>query len=264
MIKRKIVFLLLNIVIAILLVDICIADEIVANSHEIEITTSEYNLNVEEIINFQIFQDKNIKLISFWLQDKASDVRIIYKGELIPYNNSTKNYYTINITSFNLNNDTELSFELDYKLIKSSESLFQKELIRNTSLLTVVFDDSKIFTSNNIIQGSSFSLKLYQPKETTLTLYFIIGIILIIILVFVILLYIKKRSRVIKVKKISGASEELLSTKKELLMNLLKDIEKQHRGKEISDDTYHKLKEQYKQETVEAMKQLEDIKLDIK
>jgi ribosome recycling factor len=42
-------------------------------------------------------------------------------------------------------------------------------------------------------------------------------------------------------------------------MSLLKDLEKQYRAKEISDDTYHKLKEQYKQETVETMKKLDDM-----
>ena len=42
-------------------------------------------------------------------------------------------------------------------------------------------------------------------------------------------------------------------------MSLLKDLEKQYRAKEISDDTYHKIKEQYKQEAVETMKKLDDI-----
>jgi len=64
----------------------------------------------------------------------------------------------------------------------------------------------------------------------------------------------------LKIKDIAGESEELLNTKKMLLMSFLKDIEKQHRSKQISDDTYHKLKERYKQEAVEAMKQLEDLK----
>jgi len=54
-----------------------------------------------------------------------------------------------------------------------------------------------------------------------------------------------------------GDSEELLTTKKALLMEVLKDIEKKHRAKQISDDTYHKLRDQYKQEAVETMKQLE-------
>jgi len=47
-------------------------------------------------------------------------------------------------------------------------------------------------------------------------------------------------------------------------MEILKDIEKQHRAKQISDDTYHKLKEQYKHEAVDAMKKLEDVKSKVK
>ena len=69
-----------------------------------------------------------------------------------------------------------------------------------------------------------------------------------------------KKQQSPKTKETAAASEELLTTKKELLMSLLKDIEKKHRAKGISDDTYHKLKERYKQEAVEAMKQLEDMK----
>ena len=41
-------------------------------------------------------------------------------------------------------------------------------------------------------------------------------------------------------------------------MSILKDIEKQHRSKQISDDTHHKLKEYYKQQAVEIMRKLED------
>jgi len=43
-------------------------------------------------------------------------------------------------------------------------------------------------------------------------------------------------------------------------MSILKDIEKQHRAKQISDDTYNKLKDIYKQQAVETMKKLEDTK----
>jgi hypothetical protein len=47
-------------------------------------------------------------------------------------------------------------------------------------------------------------------------------------------------------------------------MSLLKDLEKQHRAKKIHDDTYHKLKDHYKQQTVETMKKIEDIESKIK
>ena len=40
---------------------------------------------------------------------------------------------------------------------------------------------------------------------------------------------------------------------------MLKDIEKQHRGKQISDETYTKLKSEYKQHAVTVMQKLEDI-----
>ena len=52
----------------------------------------------------------------------------------------------------------------------------------------------------------------------------------------------------------------MLNTKKALLLSLLKDIEKQHRSEDISDDTYNKLKEEYKSQAVDVMKKLEDIK----
>ena len=55
-----------------------------------------------------------------------------------------------------------------------------------------------------------------------------------------------------------------LSELKEEFDKVLKDIEKKHRAKQISDDTYHKLRDQYKQEAVETMKQLEDKKSKIK
>jgi hypothetical protein len=63
-----------------------------------------------------------------------------------------------------------------------------------------------------------------------------------------------------KAKKSIVESEETLTTKKALLLSLLKDVEKRHRSKDISDETYNKLKEEYKQQAVDVMKKLEDIK----
>ena len=63
-----------------------------------------------------------------------------------------------------------------------------------------------------------------------------------------------------KVKKSIIESEETLTTKKALLLSVLKDIEKKHRAKEISDETYNKLKEEYKHQAVNVMKKLEDLK----
>jgi hypothetical protein len=55
-------------------------------------------------------------------------------------------------------------------------------------------------------------------------------------------------------------SEEILSNKKTLLLSLLKDLEKKYRAKELSEDTYNKLKDDFKQQAVNVMKKLDDIK----
>jgi hypothetical protein len=65
-------------------------------------------------------------------------------------------------------------------------------------------------------------------------------------------------------RKRAFESKEVLSTEKTLLMDILKQIEKLHRTKKMSDDTYHKLKEYYKQETIEIMRQLENLNSEIK
>jgi hypothetical protein len=41
---------------------------------------------------------------------------------------------------------------------------------------------------------------------------------------------------------------------------LLKDLEKQYRAKSVSDETYTKIKDEYKQQAVDVMKKLDDLK----
>jgi len=53
---------------------------------------------------------------------------------------------------------------------------------------------------------------------------------------------------------------EALTTKKDLLLDLLKELEKRYRAKTISDETYTKLKEEYKAQAVDTMRRLEDVK----
>jgi predicted membrane protein len=84
-----------------------------------------------------------------------------------------------------------------------------------------------------------------------------IFVIVIIVLALLLMLLKKKRS---KTKKAVVESEETLTIKKTLLLSLLKDLEKQYRGKAISDDTYNKIKDEYKQQTVDTMKKLDDLK----
>ena len=260
--KRILIFLASSIIVASLIVSTVSAEYISSGSHEIEISTTEEKITVKETIILQGSSDEHIGIISFWIQDGAEEVSIVVKGSSVSHTTSDNEYIT-NLSSLEIEMDSEPKIEITYKLDKNTEN-FQKELLRNTSYIKVTFNDNVLYTCNNIASGMSFTLSLYQPTETTLSTYIIVAVVLIIVLLAVVSFYFMRRQKTSKIKKIAIESEELLATKKALLMNLLKDIEKQHRAKEISDDTYNKLKEQYKQEAVEAMKELEDMKSKVK
>jgi hypothetical protein len=152
--------------------------------------------------------------------------------------------------------------QITYNLNKNVD--FNKQLLRPTNSISVTYDQKEIFTGSQLADRAIINLQLYVPTEPTLDWYITVFIILLVILIVVLGMYALRKQRTVKIKETAGGSEELLTTKKTLLMELLKDIEKQHRAKQISDDTYHKLKEKYKQEAVEAMKQLEDMKSKVK
>ena len=91
------------------------------------------------------------------------------------------------------------------------------------------------------------------PME--LTVIFLIVLLIIIIIVTSYYAFIKRKNG--KDRKRHFESTELLETEKTLLLAMLKEIEKMHRTQKLSDDSYHKLKTYYKQQTVEIMSTLE-------
>ncbi len=152
-----------------------------------------------------------------------------------------------------------------YKLDKDSTE-FEKIILYNLSSLKITFDGKEIYSGTNLKSGSTINVALQKETEgQTITVetipswVYIIIIVLIILLIALFIMLTKKQKSTTKKENIGG-SEELLATKKALLMETLKEIEKRHRGKQISDDTYHKLKDEFKQDAVEAMKKLEDLK----
>ena len=237
------------------------AADINALSHEVKITTGEDEITVEEKIIFQGTSDE-INLISFWIQNDAQDVKISVNNQNLEYE-ITDNIYTTDISNLEIMGISQLTIEITYKLDKEKES-YQKELIRNTSSFKVTFDGNDLYSINNLISGASINVFLYQSTETDLNWYLIFGIVILLILLVVVIIYSIRKPKSTKIKERAIESQELLTTKKALLMSLLKDVEKQYRLKEISDDTYHKLKEHYKNEAVVTMKKLDDMKSKIK
>ena len=229
-------------------------------NHEIVITTEDDYISVVE--NFLIIGDTNdrYETITVWVPTTAKDVRVFINDDPPGEVSIAGNEYTYNVTELNLKVNTSAQVILKYKLPKLTKE-YTKQIIRVTTKISIVFDENTIYNGYDISPGYFFTLALDKPTETNLNTYMITAILLLIIILIIVIVYFSRKPKLSKRREVEAAgSEELLATKKALLMELLKDIEKQHRAKDISDDTYHKLKDQYKQEAVITMKQLEELK----
>jgi len=226
---------------------------------DISITSSGTGLLVTEEIQYTHDQEEPLQHFSFWADTEATEVQIILVGSNTPIpriNNG--NIYTANLTTGNLSltQGEQASYQITYHL--PALETFNKVLQRETTSLTVTYKTKELYQGEDLLQDSRHHIRLYLPTEAPLNSVFIgLVVILVVLLMFMVLLFIRKQRQ--RTRKILNESQELLTTKKALLLSILKDIEKQHRSKDISDDTYSKLKEEYKQDAVEVMKQLDDI-----
>ena len=243
--------------------------DVSTSTYDIKITMNEDSISVTESLTVGA---TSAETLIFWIQDGATDIEILINGSDIAYEQTLgENTYQCNVSELDITADT--SIQVTYKLDKDTDG-FEKTLQYNITSISITFDEIEIYTSSNLASGNSFNVALQKPtqvqtrteteiKENVPSWYYAILVILI-ILVALSFIFPSKKSKTQKSttkKQVKGSeSEELLATKKALLMEVLKDIEKKHRAKKISDDTYNKLKDQYKQDTVEAMKQLEDLK----
>lgn len=261
--KRIIICILICIVTSMILPGTIASEEgMITQNHQITISTSDDLLSVDEVLIVKGSSNESYDILTIWIYNSAKNVNIYVNSEVPDFIEQNGSEYICNISSLGIKKEDSTEVRISYKLDKDTE--FIKTIVRVTDFISVVFNQKEIFTGTNLEPGTSFNLQLYEPNETNLIFYIIILIIFIIILIAVFIMYILKKQKSVKIKEIASGSEELLNTKKTLLMSLLKEIEKQHRANQISDDTYHKLKERYKQEAVEAMKHLEDMKSKVK
>lgn len=240
-------------------------------THNVIITRAAEEITVNETLEITGETDGYYETLSFWIPTDHSNLRVIVNSqEINTVTPQNQNLYLCNLSSLNISAGTTININIRYNL-KSNITEFQKTLTYNTSMITINFNGEELYTATNLLGGTIFSVKLPEEK-TTVTIekadyspyYYIIFFLIILI---VILLYLKIRQKegiMVKRQITQSPSEELLTTRKALLMEILKEIEKKYRVKQISEDTYHKLKEYYKQEAVETMKQLDDMKSKIK
>jgi len=255
--KKTLTLLIALIVLTIIIPTSSSSERIESSKHTIEINTEDSEIKVTETI---IITAETGQTVKFWIQNGAEEYAI-NSGEIeLTKEPQEGNIYTYIISSTNVTRESPITIVLSYNLQEKTES-FQKKLLFNNSELIITLDGKEIYKARNLKNNSSFDLTLYEITESPLTWYIIGFVILLIILLGVTGLYSIKKQKPGKKKDTSMGSEELLSTKKGLLMSVLKDIEKQHRAKKISDDTYHKLKDEYKQDAVNTMKKLEGLKV---
>ena len=261
--KKTIILILCIVSLSLLLNSNVYAQSVNAETHIITISTEGDSLSVSETLTILGTSGDTYDNITFWICSGAENVNILINSDEPDEINISENEYTCDISTFAIPTNTTMDVTILYTLGENIEE-FTKTVIHTTNSLSVTFDGNEIYTAENLAEGSSFTLELYKPTEAPLSWYIIIFIALLIILLIVTTLYAFRKQRSTIVKSVAGESEELLNTKKTLLMSLLKDVEKQHRSNQISDDTYNKLKEEYKQQAVDAMKKLEDLSSEVK
>lgn len=263
---RKPTYILLITVISSLIISAtCVVGQEIKD-FDIDITSGEDTISVVEIISLNVLE--LTATFNFSIQDGASDIIVTISDTKYNYTLIDDNTYSIDISSLSPIDGDIITIKISYVLNKDTDNL-EKKIINDIDSLKITFDDKEIYTGSSLKSGGSLKVALQKtPQAQTITetktieaipTWTYIIIIVLIVLLLLILLRPAKKQQAPKIKETAAASEELLKTKKVLLMSLLKEIEKKHRAKGISDDTYHKLKDRYKQEAVEAMKQLEDL-----
>jgi len=259
--NKTLIILALSIVILLLISQPTInAQDLDAVNHEITITTQDNkNLKIIESIIMQLNTNESLYTLDFWIQNEANNVDVFVNDIRYTYvKDETK--YSINISTLGVKIGDQINAEISYILDKNTQN-FEKKLFRNTDSIIVTYDNKILYSGLDNNKGAQLIIPIYktvEPVMESLYIYYILIAILLIVIIVIFIYNLRLRKKP-KTKEIISTTEEVLTTKKSLLMSLLKDLEKQYRAKEISDDTYHKIKEQYKQEAVETMRRLDDI-----
>lgn len=239
---------------------------VVVDQHIVTISLASTGLQVEETIKATNEGNQNVTSLRFWIQQSTlGAVKIIelQSGkELVPL--ITGNIRTCNLSAANLSMlpGGSMTLEVTY-FLPANEQDFVKTLLYDSTFFSVTYEDRDLFKGEHLLYGSDVNnairIRLYKPTEAPLNITMIIIVFVIVILVLAALLFLLKKQRS-KTKKTVAESEETLTTKKTLLLSLLKDLEKQYRAQSISHETYNKIKDEYKQQAVDAMKKLDDLK----
>jgi hypothetical protein len=239
---------------------------VIVDQEIVKISLANKGLQVDETIKVTNKGFENVTSLRFWIQQNIQDsvtITELQSGkEIIPF--ITGNIRSCNLSASNLTiePDASLTILLTY-FLPTTELNFVKTLLYDTTLFSVTYEDRDLFHGEHLLYGSdvnnAMQIRLYKPTEAPLNITVLVIVFLVVIVMLALLLFLLKRQRS-KAKKAVAESEETLVTRKTLLLSLLKDLEKQYRAQSISDETYNKIKDEYKQQAVDVMKKLDDLK----
>lgn len=243
---------------------------VIVERENVMITLSNNGLQVDETVDVTNMGDENATSLRFWIQQNTQGTLKIIElqsgKELVPL--VSGNVRTCNLSASNLTilPDSSLTIQLTYYL-PTTEQNFIKTLIYDTTILTITYKQGDtqwtLFQGEHLLSdpdsNNALQVRLYKPTEAPLNITMLVIVFLIVIIALTLLLLLLKRQRS-KTKSAVVESEETLTTKKSLLLSLLKDLEKQYRAQSVSDETYNKIKDEYKQQAVDVMKKLDDLK----
>ena len=240
----------------------------ISSTHNIIITSADEGYLIEETIILESTSDDYYSSIDVYTPEASTiNLNILIDNKEPNSIVTAEDTHNCDVTGLNIPMNESIIVKVEYNLPEGTTQ-FDKTVMRDTSIITVIFNGDAKYSENDLSSFTSFSIDLSEKTTTTdgiktdnsIYLYSI-GILVVIIIILLAMLIRKPKTTKTSGKiDTAGGSKEFLTTKKALLMELLKDIEKKHRAKQISDDTYNKLKDQYKSEAVNAMKKLEDIK----
>lgn len=239
---------------------------VIVDQEIVTISLANNRLQVDETIKVTNKGTENATSLRIWIQQDIQDAMKITEvqsgKDIVPL--ITGNIRTCNLSAINLSiiPDASMTLQMTYYLPNNAQN-FVKTFLYDTTLFSVTYENRALFQGEHLLYASdsnnAIQIRLYNPTEAPLNITMIIIVFLVVIIVIAVLLLVLKKQRS-KTKKAVSETEETLTTKKTLLLSLLKDLEKQYRAKSISDETYTKIKDEYKQQAVDVMKKLDDLK----
>jgi hypothetical protein len=242
-----------------LIIPLSSANLINIDNHSIIINEVNNNYQIRETILVDTNQITNESFYYFSTPLDAEELQVIIENTVIDDIIKQDAIYKINLSNINKSNEKVVIDAIYYMPL--STMYFNKMFLHNTSNVNLEFEGIGIFSNSLQLQDTSIKLKLAKTiVSETYNLYIMILVFLLVIIIIVTSWYAFFRRKNGSIRNRTFESTELLEIEKTLLMNILKEIEKLHRNQKLSDDSYHKLKNYYKNQTVDIMSVIESEK----